>query len=111
MRIIAFLFLVTVALSVNGQAKNPFLLLKFDRVVLYDYEPYGENPALVDGKGQILKTVKIKKQVELDSMTIKKLNTSLGDKKSYGQVTALCFEPHLGIVYYLNGKIVRHALV
>lgn len=111
MHIISFLFLLTFTFSTKGQTKNPFLSLKFDKAVLYDYEPNGENPFLIDNKGQLIKTVKIKKQVQLDSPTIKKINAKIGDKKSYGQVTAMCFEPHLGIVYYLNGKIVRHALV
>lgn len=111
MRFITFLFWLTFALSLNGQAKNPFLKLKFDKVVLYDYEPFGENPALVDNNGQILKAVKIKKQAQLDSSTIKELNTKLGDKKSFGDVTAICFEPHLAIAYYLDRKIIRDVLI
>jgi hypothetical protein len=111
MRIISLVILVTISISANGQMSNPFLSFKFDRVVLYDYEPNGEDPSLVDNKGQILTHVKIKKQVQLDTSTIKKLNTKMGDKKSYGQVTAMCFEPHLGIVYYHNGSIVRSVLV
>jgi len=111
MRIILILLIATLGLQVNGQTKNPFQLLKFDKVVLYDYEPNGEDPSLVDNKGGLLKTVKIKKQVQLDSVTAKTLNSKIGERQSYGQVTAMCFVPHLGIVYYLKGKIVRHALV
>lgn len=111
MRIISLLLLVTFTLSLNGQTKNPFLQLKFDKVILYDYQPVGEDPSLVDKNGQLITSAKIKKQVQLDTITIRQLNKRLGDRKSYGQVTALCFDPHLGIVYYLNGKIVRHVLV
>jgi len=111
MRIISLLLLVTLTLSSNGQTKNPFVSLKFDKVVLYDYQPAGEDRSLVDKKGQLETTAKIKKQVQPDTAIIKQLNKKLGDKKSYGQVTAFCFDPHLGIVYYLNGKIVRHVLV
>ena len=78
---------------------------------MYDYQSAGEDHELIDNRGQFITSVKIKKQVQLDSATIKQLNKRLGDKKSYGQVTAMCFEPHLGIVYYLNGKIIRHVLV
>jgi hypothetical protein len=111
MRILSLLLLLTLTLAAKGQTKNPFLSLKFDKAVLYDYEPDGEDPSLIDYNGQILKTVKIKKQAQLDDATIKKLNAKIGDRKSYGQVTAMCFEPHLGIVYYLKGTVVRHALV
>lgn len=110
-RIISLLLLTTLALSSNRQTKNPFLSFKFDKVVLYDYQPVGEDPALVDNKGQLLKNVKIKKQVQVDTVTINKLNKKLGDKKSYGQVIAMCFDPHLGIVYYLKGKVIRFVLV
>ena len=78
---------------------------------MYDYQPLGEDPALIDNKGQLVKTVTIKKQVQLDTATINKLNKKIDDKKSYGQVTAMCFDPHLGIVYYLKGKAVRYVLV
>jgi hypothetical protein len=66
---------------------------------------------LVDQKGQFVSTVTIKKQVQLDKAAIETLNKKIGDNSSYGQVTAMCFNPHLAIVYYLNGKIVRHVLV
>jgi len=111
MRIKILILLATLALASQGQTKNPFLSLKFDKVIMYDYQPLGEDPSLVDNKGQLVTTVKIKGHVLLDRATIDKLNIKMGDKKSYGQVTAMCFDPHLGIVYYLNGKIVRYVLV
>jgi hypothetical protein len=111
MRIISFLFLVALNLNDQGRPKNPFLSFKFDKVFLYDYEPNGENPALVDTKGQLIKNVRIRQKVQLDSATIKNLNNRIGNIKSYGQARAMCFEPHLGIVYFSNGKIVHHALV
>lgn len=111
MRIVSLFFLLTLALPLNGQTKNPFILLKYDKVILYDYQPAGEDPSLVDNKGQLVSSVIIKKMVQPDTTVIKQLNKLLGDKKSYGQVTAMCFDPHLGIVYYLNGQIVRQVLV
>lgn len=110
MRTITLLFLLTLSFCSNGQTKNPFLSLKFDKVIIYDYEPNGENPSLVD-KGQILKEVKIKKQIQLDKATIERLSAKLCDKKSYGNNHADCFEPHLGIVYYLQNKIVGHVII
>ena len=103
MRIISFLLLLTLSLFSNGQTKNPFLNLKFDKVVFYDFEDIGEKGSLiVDNNGKYVQT--ILKQVQLDTTTIKKLNFKLGDKKSYGNGTAACFDPHCGFVHFLKGK-------
>jgi hypothetical protein len=110
MRKMTLLLLLTFSFCSYGQTKNPFLSLKFDKVIIYDYQPHGENPSLVDN-GQIIKAVTIKRQVELDRPTIEKLNAKLGDKKSYGSSHADCFEPHLGIVYYLQNKIVGNVII
>jgi len=110
MRKMTLLFLLTLSFTSYGQTKNPFLSLKFDKVIIYDYEPNGENPALVDN-GQIIKAVRINNQIQLDRGTIEKLNSKLGDKKSYGSNHADCFEPHLGIVYYLQSKIVGNVII
>ncbi|HNP24736.1 MAG TPA: hypothetical protein PKM63_22050 [Panacibacter sp.] len=103
MRIISFLFLLTISLSSNGQTNNPFLSLKFDKVVFFDFEDIGEKGSLiVDNNGKYFQTVI--KQVQLDTQTIKELNAKLGDKKSYGNGAAACFDPHCGFVYFLKGK-------
>jgi hypothetical protein len=103
MRIILFILLSTLSLSSIGQTKNPFLTLKFDNVVFYDFKDIGEKGSLiVDNNGKYLQA--IIKQVQLDMTTIKKLNIKLGDKKSYGNGTASCFDPHCGFVYFLKGK-------
>lgn len=105
MRIIFFILLLTFSLSSNGQTNNPFLNLKFDKVVFYDFQDIAEKGSLiVDNNGKYLQT--IIKQVQLDTATIKKLNAKLGDKKSYGNGAAACFDPHCGFVYFLNGKAV-----
>ena len=39
------------------------------------------------------------------------MSSKLGDKKSFGGVTAFCFDPHVGFVYYLKGKVVAHISV
>jgi len=111
MRHVLLILLVTIVGFSYGQTKNSFPFVKFDKVILYDYEPSGEDPSLVDTNEKIISTVKIKKQIQLDTGSISKLNIRIVNKRSYGQVTAMCFEPHLGIVYYLKGKIVRHVLV
>ena len=92
------------ALSTRAQIKNPFLTLKFDKVVVCDYESNEENDnPLVDKKGKL--TSFVKKFSVLDDQTTKRLNEKLGDKKSYGNVRADCFEPHFGIVYYYKNEV------
>lgn len=93
--------------SLSQSSKNPFLELKFDKVVMYDFEGgKGSDMSIINEKGQLATSVK--KQRQIDSSTIKKLNTKLGDKKSFGGTTAFCFDPHVGFVYYLKGKVVAH---
>jgi len=98
-------------MQVNAQIKNPFLSLNFDSVILYDYQPYGEDPSLFDSKGEIGKGVEVNKRLKLDLGTAKQLNLKLGAKESYGQANASCFEPHLAIGYFKNGKIIQHIMV
>ena len=77
---------------------------------MYDFEGREELSLLiVDDKGKL--ATSIKKSVELDKSTTSKLNQKLGDKKSYGLPTASCFDPHLGLVYYLNNSIVGHITI
>ncbi len=106
LRILLFLLFMPFISMAQG-SKNPFLTSKFDKVVIYDFEGgKGADLSIIDEKGQLAKSVK--KQRQLDSTTIKKLSSKLGDKKSYGGVTAFCFDPHVGFVYYLKGKVVAH---
>ena len=102
---ILIFFFLTICLNIHAQQKNPFLTLQFDKVIVCDYESDGEHSyPLVDKNGNL--TNIIKKNVILDKQTINALNFKLGNKKSYGQVHADCFEPHFGILYYKMNKVV-----
>ena len=104
------LLLITSFISANSQANNPFLKLKFDKVVMYDFEgTKGYNLYIVNEKGQL--ATSITKQTQLDKEAIINLNAKLGNKKSYGCGTAACFDPHLGFVYYLNGKVIAQITI
>jgi hypothetical protein len=107
MWMISILFLLMPLLSLSQSSNNPFLKLKFDRVVMYDFEGgKGADISIINENGQLAKSVK--KQRLLDNATVKKLNDKLGEKKSFGGTTAFCFDPHVGFVYYLKGKVVAH---
>jgi hypothetical protein len=104
---ILLLLLFMPFISMSQGSKNPFLSLKFDKVVMYDFEGGKDaDLSIIDEKGRLAKSVK--KQKQLDGTTIKKLTSMLGDKRSYGAATAFCFDPHVGFVYYLKGKVVAH---
>jgi hypothetical protein len=110
MKVLAVLIFLAATLFTYGQTKNPFSSLKFDKVIMYDFQESGEKgDAIVDNNGKFLQT--IFKQVQLDKETIKKVNARLGDKKSYGNGTAACFDPHCGFVYFLNNKIVGQVTI
>lgn len=86
---------------------NPFETLKYDKVVAYDYNGSPEMQIVIDGNVLPLKD-RIFKKKELANTQIDELNKTLGDTKSYGETTAACFEPHFGIVFFSNNKIVGH---
>jgi len=110
MRLIIYILSLIIAISSKGQIKNPFQTLKFDKVIMYDFKGgKGSDLYIVDDKGQLAKS--ISKTVELSKQNISRLNSKLGDSKSYGAPTSACFDPHLGIVYYAQGKIVGHVTI
>jgi hypothetical protein len=102
--ILLVLLLCNLCVSQN----NPFTNLEYDKVVMYDYEGR-KGVYLVDKNGELSKT--IKKQVILDEKTEKELIKKLGQKSSYGEGTAACFDPHLGFIFYCQNKIVANIAV
>jgi hypothetical protein len=112
MQKIIFTFIIsTYTLNINAQSNltNPYLKLKYDSVIVYDFVWYSRTSdfvPIIDSKGNLAKTVK--KKAKLDNNTIGELSKQLGLKSSYGEGTAFCFEPHFGIVYYKGGKPVAY---
>ena len=93
-----------------GQKNNPYAALKFDKVIMYDFEPGGgKGGSIVEADGKLTKN--ISKQVKLDSATIFKLNQKLGDSASFNWGDAACFDPHLGFVYYKGKNIVGYITI
>lgn len=97
-------------LSSIKEIKNPYLKLKFDRVLMCDFSGAKDwNQYIVDEKGKL--ATSIIKSITLDIKLVYDLNNKLGDKKSFGGGEASCFDPHLGFVYYLKGKIVAYITI
>lgn len=85
-----------------AQSGNPFSKLNADSVVIYDF-----SNVLEDGVNMwIINDNKLSpyvtKSVKLDKSSADHLTRLLNKKESYGGNAASCFNPHLGIVYYLK---------
>jgi hypothetical protein len=104
--------LLAILLSAVVSAQNPFESLKYDKVVIYDYEGSKGRETdvlIVDKNGKL--NPQVKKQATLNITEGKDLASRLGLKKSYGGGSAACFDPHLGVVFYYKDKIVRFVSV
>ncbi len=110
MRTVIVIFLLMITNSAFCNLKSPNLKLKFDKVMMYDFSgAKGWNQSIVNEKGQLASSVT--KQIQLDKESVKNLGALLSKKSSFGGGEAACFEPHLGFVYYLRGKIVAHITI
>ncbi|MBL7911088.1 MAG: hypothetical protein JNJ41_08560 [Bacteroidia bacterium] len=108
--LICFAFINQGISQTNKAAKkyiNPFDTLKYDKVIAYDYNGSPEMQIVIEEKVMPLKE-RMFKQAELTKEQINKLNKTLGDTKSYGGGTAACFDPHFGVVFFKENKIVGH---
>jgi hypothetical protein len=92
----------------NASVHNPFLELDIDEVIAYDYETNVEtqDPYIITIDEKLNPTVSQRKV--LTSEQISKLKTFLGSIETYGNTRADCFNPHLGIVFYKDKKVVDH---
>jgi hypothetical protein len=87
-----------------AQNTNPYRSIKYDSVVMYDYDsPFRP---IIDDDGNLEQT--ISKSTKLNEKEITELNAFLCEKSSFGNSASACFDPHLGIVYYKNGKPYGH---
>jgi len=106
--IIIIIFLFVSKLTFGQKDDNPYLKLSVDSIVFYDFggRPEEEINSIIEKNGKLSKTVI--KSAKLDKLTADNFTKLLGQKTSYGSSTAACFEPHLGVVYYLNKKPIAY---
>jgi hypothetical protein len=110
MKAFAFVVLIFLLPTTHKIIKKSPLQLRYDKVIMYDFDGgMRSDLSIVDARGHIARSMK--KQVVLDKESALSLTTKLGEKESFDDAVAACFEPHLGFVYYLNGKIVAYITV
>lgn len=91
----------------NKKANRPFNKLDYNRVIAYDFGG-GKGEAVIDiiTHGKLAPTVT--QQKELTQEQIGGLTNYLGANSTYGGNKAFCFDPHLGIVFYKDKRVVAH---
>ena len=92
--------------------QNPYAVLSYDSLVIYDFEwrsPEGKFRSIIDKEGNLPPTVR--KAVTLSKQEATELSRRIGTKESYGQMTAACFDPHFGMVYYEGGKVKEYITI
>lgn len=111
--VVVFFLMTSIEVTAQaGQILNPFDTLQYDQVIAYDYDGQANNPIVKDS--QLIKRGyhgQIYGQTELTKMQIAVFHKIIGDTATYGGMTAACFDPHMGIVYYKQGKIVGYISV
>jgi len=110
-KIAVIFLLVSFIHPVFSQSEKPFSSLGFDKLVMYDFNshPDGGDIYIANANGKL--STDILKQIEMTEEELKSFHAKLENKKSYGETTEACFDPHLGFVYYLKGTIVAHITV
>src|SRR5688572_3468655 len=91
--VFGLIWLTWIAIDPAFGQQNPFVNLKADSVVLYEFEMEGSIDSFT-------------KRARLNDARVNELSTRLGKKKSYGAAPSICFNPHLGIAYYRGGETI-----
>lgn len=91
------------------QNYNPFKNIQYNRVLAYDYEGRGDR-LIIDFYGKLDKSAVLPGKVLTNQLQELLINT-ITDTASYGGTKAGCFDPHLGIVFYMNDSITAHVSI
>lgn len=81
---------------------NPYSAMLYDSIVAYDFR--GEGGGSIVYKDKLDKTAK--NNIKLSQQQTDSLLFFVCDTGTYGNGTSACFDPHMGIVFYKQGKII-----
>ena len=82
----------------------PFKNLEYNKVIAYDYEGNEEAFGSITKEGHFIPVVT--KQKALNQKQSEQIIALLTDKKTYGESTAACFNPHMAVVFFKDSKVV-----
>ncbi|MTB51514.1 hypothetical protein [Lewinella sp. W8] len=107
-QIVWILFFTVCCCCAEESHLNDFPAEKFERVVAYKLS--GE-PGEVIEDGQLSRLVTGEEEV-LNSGEVRKLLAILANKTTYSNTAALCFDPHIGYVFYgKQNEVVGHSTI
>ncbi len=90
-------------ISPNKILAHPFDTLNYDKIIAYDFEgseePY---PSVLDRDLKFVPVVL--NQKALTQTQVDKILSALTKNSSYGEGTAACFNPHLGLLFFKDNK-------
>lgn len=85
---------------------TPFSTLNYDKIIAYDFKGDEEMyDAPIDEQGNFIPI--LEKQQFLSQEQADKILKVLAKKSSYGEASAACFNPHLGLVFFKGNKKVN----
>jgi hypothetical protein len=93
------------SISPNKKSGAPFNTLDYDKVIAYDFDGGKPYNMVIDEDGKFIPV--ITKQQFLTQQQADKITMALSSKSTYGDGTAACFEPHLGLVFYKKDSIIN----
>ena len=105
------LILLLFSSTLTFAQQNPYATLTYDSLVIYDFDWRSKDGRITSiyRNGKLAST--IKKSVTLPAKEAQELSIKIGSTKSYGNITAACFDPHFGMVYYENGKVKEYITI
>jgi hypothetical protein len=87
----------------NQSSGIPFSTLDYNKIIAYDFKGDEElYDAPIDKQGNFIPI--IGKQQFLSQEQADKILKALAKKSSYGEASAACFNPHLGLVFFKDNK-------
>ncbi|MDN4012606.1 hypothetical protein QX233_09060 [Chryseobacterium gambrini] len=93
-------------IETNQSSGIPFSTLDYDKIIAYDFKGDEElYDAPINEQGNFIPI--IEKQQFLSQEQADKILTALAKKSSYGEASAACFNPHLGLVFFKDNKKVN----
>lgn len=77
----------------------PFDTLEFNKVIAYEFDGVGGRK-IIDSKGNYSNKIEVQKQI--NDKQLFEFTELITNPKSYGKVTAACFDPKMSLVFYEN---------